>query len=139
MARYTPITAETVMSVKKYLNDPKYESLTDKEVAMLTNLSVASIGRIKQGNYDHLLNPAPSTLTQNVVHATIEYAELQHLFACEQIVKDILEISKLSDVGEDELYFPRRATHNILKKYVPGLVEERLHYLSTEGTDSYVN
>lgn len=134
----TQVTAELLQIIQRYLNDPKYKNLTDQEVAMLSNVSLATIGRVKHGDYDYLLNPNPP-LPQNVVHATIEFEQLQHLFSCEQLVKDLLEVSKLSDLGEDELYFPRRITHSIFKKHVPDLVAKRLEYLSTEATDSYIN
>ena len=136
---YTKITVEIIQTVNRYLEDPKYKELTDTEIATLANISLASLGRIKHGDYDHLLKPNEPTPTHEVVHATIDYSELQHLFACEQLVKDMLDVTKLSDLGEDELYFPRRILNNLCKKYVPELTAERLEYLRTEATDSYVS
>lgn len=136
---HTKITAEIIQTVNKYLEDPKYKNLTDAEIATLTHISLASLGRIKHGDYDHLLKPNEPTPLHDVVHATIDYSELQHLFACEQLVKDMLDVTKLSDLGEDELYFPRRILNNLFKKYVPDLAAERLEYLKTEATDSYIS
>ena len=136
---HTKITVEIINTVNKYLEDPKYKELTDAEIATLTGISLASLGRIKHGDYDHLLKPNEPTKTNDVVHATIDYTELQHLFACEQLVKEMLDTTKLSDLGDDELYFPRRILNNICRRFIPDLVEERLEYLKTEATDSYIS
>lgn len=135
----TKITADIVRAVNKYLEDPKYKDLTDAEIATLTHISLASLGRIKHGDYEHLLKPNEPTITHDVVHATIDYSELQHLFACEQLVKDMLDVTKLNNLGEDELYFPRNVLNNLFKKYLPDLTEQRLEYLKTEATDSYIS
>ena len=126
---YTTTTPQIVQQVKRYLTDPKYTALSHREIAALTGTSETTINRIKNGYYDHILN-------QQVVEAKIEYEELKHLFACEQIVKDLLAASKLSDTTENELYFPRHIAHTILQKHVPDLVQERLDYLSTT-TDTF--
>ncbi len=121
---YTTVTPQIVQQVKRYLTDPKYTALSYQEIAALTGTSQTTVSRIKNGDYDHLLE-------QQVVEAKIEYEELKHLFACEQIVKDLLAASKLSDTAENELYFPRHIAHATLQKYVPTMVQERLDYLST--------
>lgn len=137
--QHTKVTTEIISTVYKYLEDPKYNGLTDAEIATLVGVSLSTLGRIKHGEYDHLLKPNEPVQLNNVVHATIDYAELQHLFACEKLVKEMLDATKLSDTGDDELYFPRRILTNICRRYVPDLVEKRLHYLNTEATDSYIN
>lgn len=136
---YIKVTVDVLERTRQYLNNPKYESLTDRELATLIGISYTTLGRIKHGDYDHLLEPKQPELTHNVVHATIEYAELQHLFACEQLVKDLLEVTKISDLYENELYFPGHITNNLFKKHLPHLVEARLEKLSTELTDSCVS
>jgi len=126
MPRRTGITVspQVITQVKTYLTDSKYSALRLQEIAALAGVSQATVSRIKNGDYDFLLD-------QQVVTAKIEYEELKHLFACEQIVKDLLAASKLSDTAEDELYFPRHIAHATLQKYVPDMVQERLEYLST--------
>jgi transcriptional regulator with XRE-family HTH domain len=120
----TIVTPQVITQIKNYLTDPKYSALCFQEIAALAGVSQATVSRIKNGDYDYLLD-------QQVVTAKIEYEELKHLFACEQIVKDLLAASKLSDTAEDELYFPRHIAHATLQKYVPDMVQERLEYLST--------
>jgi hypothetical protein len=126
MARkqYTSVTPDVVQAVKRYLSDPKYQALTVTEIGMMTGISATSVSRISNGEYDHLLE-------QQKVSASIDLLELQHLFACEQIVKDMIACSKLDDTQEDSLYFPRHKADAIVKKYVPDMVQERLEYLST--------
>lgn len=120
----TIVNPQVITQVKNYLTDPKYSALCFQEIAALAGVSQATVSRIKNGDYDYLLD-------QQVVTAKIEYEELKHLLACEQIVKDLLAASKLSDTAEDELYFPRHIAHATLQKYVPDMVQERLEYLST--------
>lgn len=122
----TKVTPEVVQKVKKYLYDEKYLSLTLEEIASLTGTSPTTVHRIKTGEYD-----IQQTELKNVVAAQIEYNELHHLFECEAIVKELLEISILSDVDEDTLYFPRKTSHIIINRHVPDMVAARLEYLHT--------
>lgn len=129
---HTTVTPELIKKAKKYLTDPMYKGLSKAEVARLLNIAPSTLYRIEHGGYD---NPKPvvkpTEQNNSIVSAHIEFAELQHLFACEQIVKEMLDCSKLSDTQEDALYFPRNCADTIFKRHVPELVQERLDYLST--------
>ena len=126
MAKGIAITEQLVALVKEYLASPKYDKLTYAEVAKLTGTSATTVCRIAQGEYDDL--------SDSNCKVVLHYEELQHMFNCERIVKELLECSKLSDtvVDEDKLYFPRNLAHAIINKYVPQEVQQRIEELKIQ-------
>ncbi len=132
MANTPKVTAAMVLTCKERLENPKYSRLTQEEQAALLGVHVTTYRRILNGRYDHLLKdgtairPSP----ENVVHATIEYEELEHLFACEAAIKDILANSHISTQDETALFFPTFTVYNILKTHLPDSVAERIDYLN---------
>lgn len=128
------ITKEMILKVKRYLNEDAYNILTISEIASLVGVSATTVSRIKSGEYDGMLEEIPATI--DGVTTVIPYEELHKLMVYEQIVREIIANTTLSTSAEDMLYFPKYITHNILTRYVPDLVQERLDVLNAE-TDTF--
>lgn len=113
----TTVTPEIIEAVKRYKNRG---DLTHKEIGLLTGVSETSVARIVNGDYDE------KTVKEVVITMTLE--QFTTLVNCENIVKEMMSISLLSDNAENMLYFPR-TTHHIIERYFPEVVAARLKEL----------
>lgn len=125
------VTKEIVEKVKSYLSDERYSHLKRDEIALLCGTSAASVSRIANGQYDHLLKPVEKVNTDDVAVA-IDYQTLKHLMACEYAVEKILENCRLSNGYDGTLFIDYRVVYGILRSYVLDDVNKKLETLREE-------
>lgn len=125
------VTKEVVEKVKSYLSNDKYNNLTHEEIALLCGTSATSVSRIKNGEYDHLLEPVENANTDDVL-VPIDYKTLKHLIACEDAVEKLINCAKLSNNYEGTLFIDYKVVFGILKAYVPEDVIRKLEELNRE-------
>lgn len=119
--KYTKITPQIVEKVRKYLDDDR--GFSKLEVARLVGISDHSVARIVQGYYDQpvekpkAIQSIDSELQGNIT--LIPYEKLEYLIKCEAFVDELFDTVVLSDKNEDEVYFPRHITSNMLNRYFP--------------------
>lgn len=130
------VTREVVLKAKSYLDNPKYSTLTQDELALLTGISATTLSRIKNGKYDSLLEPEKVEDPQaDSVVVSIDYETLKRLTACEYVVDAILRMATLHEVIDDVLFINNKALYGILRAYVPDDVEKRLNELREVAQD----
>ena len=119
------VTKEIVVTVKAYLKD--HPNLTHLEVGKLTGVSGSTVSRIRNGQYDYLIDAQEQAVT-----TSIPYEEFRRLLVCEAVVKDILNGSILSENENNMLYLSFTRLNKILNRHIPELVETRLSALKEE-------
>ena len=132
--KYTIITPQIVEKVRKYLDDDR--GFSKKEVARLVGISDHSVARIVQGYYDQPVEkPKAKQSVDSEFHGNvtqIPYEKLEYLIKCETFVDELFDTVVLSDKNEDEVYFPRRYTSNMLNRYFPVKFQECLEKLHSD-------
>ena len=107
-----PINKDIVLKVKSY-ND---KNLSPEEIGLLCGITPDSVSLILSGKYDYLLNEEPEINDGTTV---IPYETLKRLIACEYAVEAILKVSKLSEVNDNNLFFPSNSVYGLLRAYLP--------------------
>ncbi len=132
--KYTIITPQIVEKVRRYLNDDR--GFSKKEVARLVGISDHSVARIVQGYYDQPVEkPRATQSVDSELHGNITqipYEKLEYLIKCETFVDELFDTVVLSDKNEDEVYFPRHYTSNMLNRYFPVKFQECLEKLHSD-------
>ena len=91
------VTREIVIAVKRKLADPKYSVLTLDDIGMLCGTSGTTVGRIRSGKYDYMLEDGSLNtiaLDENL------YARLDAVLAELREIKGVLV--NLSTINENE-------------------------------------
>ena len=131
MAAYK-VTKEIVEKAKDYLaNFPKLNHI---EIGALCGVSGSTISRIKNGDYDYMLDAGVNEGGQTVT-TSIPYEEFKKLVVCESIVKEILQSCLLSENDENTLFISYKVVGSILNRHIPNEVEKRLTELQEEKTE----
>jgi hypothetical protein len=137
------ITQEQVDKIKNYLQDNKYAKLTLAEIAVLCNVSVATVSRVKKGEFDKPkpVAPAPATpASEFPQHYTlIPYEEMKKLIRYELAVQELLNACTLSNVSDELLYCSMNALNRTLLRVIPEeyeacIEDARLHKAATCDT-----
>lgn len=134
--RYTTITPQIVSKVRKYLDDER--GFSKAEVARLVGISDHSVQRIVQGYYDQPIEKSEATQPIDLEprgnkHITeIPFERFEHLMKCEAFIDELFDTVVLSDKTEDEVYFPRHSTSNMLSRYFPDRFQKCLDKLHSD-------
>lgn len=119
------MTPELLQAVKTYLEDEREFSAA--EVAALTGTSVATINRVRRGEYDHISEEYD---LKNIT--TIPFDRLENMLKCEQCITEIFAMAIESDKDSSELYFPRHYLNNVMLRYFPDKFAIRLKEVKNE-------
>ena len=131
MAAYK-VTKEIIEKAKDYLlNFPK---LNNSEIGSLCGVSGSTVSRIRNGDYDYMLDAGANEGGQAVT-TSIPYEEFKKLWAYETVMKELLANCKLFDSDETVLFLASKAFTRILNNYIPDEVEKRLTELQAEKTE----
>lgn len=143
------ITQEQVDKVKNYLQDSKYAKLTLAEIAVLCSVSVATVSRVKKGEFDKPEPPVPvpapapkpaAPTSEFPQHYTlIPYEEMKKLIRYELAIQELLNACTLSNVSDELLYCSMNALNRTLLRVIPEeyeacIEDARLHKAATCDT-----
>ena len=113
------ITKEIVMAVKKYTS--KYPEMGQEDLAKLCGISASSVGNIRNGLYNHLIEENGGAEEKKSIPSSVPYDAYKRLCICELIVGEIFDAMILSEHDSEERipFVSSKRVCSIMSRYLP--------------------